>query len=973
MEPSGARGALTKSLSSFMAGSTDIAKKLVDAISQESSPVLAATVASLIKHGELDVAQLEKLQLVENIGRHANWDELLLGHVLSKPGIESLADVVLRYYHDESLPAADIKNLEQFRLAVWREEPVAVLLSAVLAEKMLQGHELREATIMILQAAVKNKLPLISAELRSIVFEPHFFAKLQSAEDIDTTEAYEVAKACQRLHMVVSRSEDVDKLLDNRIRSAHDIALLGKATFVNAMTSSEMDTASASRLHNHATSIDCQNQETWIRLLEQLKEDYREAKPATLTKDTVSNTAGVSENQGSKTTSILPSGPAPIDRWSPAESANLTEIFDLQSTSCDDCCSVIGPSAYFVDLLKFLDLSLLEGKNAKFKSALGVIAERRPDLLDLELSCANSKDMVQYITIVNEVLEAFICAENSRQSKSTTKARVAGDFTADSDRNTDTTSQLFPLSTFPFDPAADASERYLATFGFSRNDMLQVFHSEVNVLNKLGVRLPGDVNAKVMLSKEVDSIFQRALTCTTLGLQAKDLSVITRENIFPYSFFTLVSGLGLTDDEEFISGGWIPPASACWGYVSTGDMLNTDEKKKIGLGFIQSQFMARSGLTAKDVIDLASSLWFNRQLVITNDTGTRKFNGQLSQMRLRMLNRDLLIASGEDDVAEQELETDDEKTPQDEKMILPLSEGMCHRLQSFVRLRQRLGWSIRDLDAVLSALASNQIVNGVVLAADGANSITCSLLRALSQVVAFSKLVDRPAPSLLPLWAFIDTHGPDSYYERVFLGPASKLSGDDIFEPDEDTGKYFVNEDAVENHLPALQAALKRTPEELNYLLEASGITNTAEPATLNLGVLSTITRHSLMAALLNAKPADYLALVKKLPRAMDIFQDPETTLELVRQWKQLTGNGWSNDDILSSLQLDAPTPSTATLRSAISLAASAYEQVTALQTKWLPPNRKSPLTQRDMMDLCIQLFDIDMAKRVVEYVQGKS
>ena len=74
----------------------------------------------------------------------------------------------------------------------------------------------------------------------------------------------------------------------------------------------------------------------------------------------------------------------------------LQRLFGPQDTcACRHCSSVLGPSAYFVDLLKFVD-------DAGLSDFLFV---RRPDLQDVELTCENANTEVPAIDLALEALE----------------------------------------------------------------------------------------------------------------------------------------------------------------------------------------------------------------------------------------------------------------------------------------------------------------------------------------------------------------------------------------------------------------------------------------------------------------------------------------------------------------------------------------------------------------------------------------
>lgn len=96
---------------------------------------------------------------------------------------------------------------------------------------------------------------------------------------------------------------------------------------------------------------------------------------------------------------------------------------------CQDCQSVLSPSAYLVDLLQYVDIDnqvwantlaywkLTHGGNAyphvfaagpqvgQAMKPYDVLVERRPDLPNLALTCENTHTALPYIDLVNEILE----------------------------------------------------------------------------------------------------------------------------------------------------------------------------------------------------------------------------------------------------------------------------------------------------------------------------------------------------------------------------------------------------------------------------------------------------------------------------------------------------------------------------------------------------------------------------------------
>ena len=107
--------------------------------------------------------------------------------------------------------------------------------------------------------------------------------------------------------------------------------------------------------------------------------------------------------------------PAVLDKY-----PSLRTLFGaLDACSCRHCRSVLGPAAYLADLLHLLQTSPRDPKAglpppSTSRKALeltldGTLLEalhaRRPDIVDLELSCENTHTELPYIDLVLEILE----------------------------------------------------------------------------------------------------------------------------------------------------------------------------------------------------------------------------------------------------------------------------------------------------------------------------------------------------------------------------------------------------------------------------------------------------------------------------------------------------------------------------------------------------------------------------------------
>jgi len=89
----------------------------------------------------------------------------------------------------------------------------------------------------------------------------------------------------------------------------------------------------------------------------------------------------------------------------------IRDLFGPQHyCDCEDCRSVLSPAAYFVDTMEFIKEHISKPvfiKPKRTDSSL-YLKNRRPDLWTLKLTCANTNELIPYLTIVDEVLTRYI-------------------------------------------------------------------------------------------------------------------------------------------------------------------------------------------------------------------------------------------------------------------------------------------------------------------------------------------------------------------------------------------------------------------------------------------------------------------------------------------------------------------------------------------------------------------------------------
>jgi hypothetical protein len=89
----------------------------------------------------------------------------------------------------------------------------------------------------------------------------------------------------------------------------------------------------------------------------------------------------------------------------------------LDYCECAHCSSMIGPAAYFLDIMRITDEYITE-PNTSIPPGYK-LEERRPDLFDLELTCENTDHILPFLQIVNRILSHRIAAEHKSQGTGT--------------------------------------------------------------------------------------------------------------------------------------------------------------------------------------------------------------------------------------------------------------------------------------------------------------------------------------------------------------------------------------------------------------------------------------------------------------------------------------------------------------------------------------------------------------------------
>ncbi|MEM7021011.1 MAG: neuraminidase-like domain-containing protein [Pseudomonadota bacterium] len=213
-----------------------------------------------------------------------------------------------------------------------------------------------------------------------------FRADLSALDADERPHVRRALMAAQRVHRVTSRFDEADSLLAAGLDSAARIVDVGDSERLAALTGLAPHTARA--IYNRSS-------ETRARMALFLR-GLEETTTHAMFGPVVLDEAGGQSTPLVNTLQRLP---------------GYEELFGSQNyCTCRQCQSIFSPAAYFVDLMRFIEskISKPNFREAGQNDHPLNLRNRRPDLWSLPLTCENTDTMVMYLTIVNEVLTAYL-------------------------------------------------------------------------------------------------------------------------------------------------------------------------------------------------------------------------------------------------------------------------------------------------------------------------------------------------------------------------------------------------------------------------------------------------------------------------------------------------------------------------------------------------------------------------------------
>jgi hypothetical protein len=321
----------------------------------------------------------------------------------------------------------------------------------------------------------------------------------------------------------------------------------------------------------------------------------------------------------------------------------------------------------------------------------------------------------------------------------------------------------------------------------------------------------------------------------------------------------------------------------------------------------------------------------------------------------------------------------------------PVTVDEYDRMQRFIRLWRKLGWTIDDTDKALSGLAldtntagsgqSNAEIQSRTHLEVGPNygsdpmCPTANRLQVhtkitpdfLHQLVAVRKLLERtglPLPKLLAFWSDISTSGETSLYSSLFL-KHNVVGIDQVFAPDIH-GNYLTQLAKITDHVPVLMAALKLKADDVTAIM---GFTpGLADELTLS--NVSALYRYALLSKILHLK-------VPALAEVIALFDNPFTsadrTLAFLDDWGRMEDAGFTFDQLNYVIRdQDSPShPLAPTEKKILQIAKTLYDGLNQIDTDNPDAIDEADATSDLVRAKTGMLFEAAVVEQIVGLLEG--
>ncbi|MHC2297249.1 neuraminidase-like domain-containing protein [Rhizobium mongolense] len=489
----------------------------------------------------------------------------------------------------------------------------------------------------------------------------------------------------------------------------------------------------------------------------------------------------------------------------------LSSLFgDMDYAEVDEFRTVLSPSAYLVDILQMIDpepqywanfLKQWEkrtGRPYPHQNAAGVpmtpydvLVERRPDLPHIELSGENTSTVLPYIDVVNEILEYFVAHSGlSAEAAHDTEGATGPDLLAEPQNIIPKAYEIlrnarYPLG-LPFDQPLEAVRALLDRLALPLPELLETFRRTEDLF-------------------QPDAAYDRAaIFLETLGLSPGETAIFADRQPLT-GWFGLY---GLANDP-------IDPATGERRELSAAKTLSRSLRVSyreiteiVQTGFVNPKLQRLALLYALGQSIGEARIYLRHKNLLGADPATLSVEQRRLQQTVKAFAAALAALAGRVGVPVATLDAAIAAIPFDRALVFadndtggsfatttlryadgtPAAAVDFLRINLFVRLWRKLGWTIAETDRAIAGF----LPSGAKYTE--ANFAKRPLLGVLIQIAHLKALEERLKPgregrlALLSFWRNIATGGPQSPYARLLL-TRQVLASDDVF--DDALGEYL--------------------------------------------------------------------------------------------------------------------------------------------------------------------------------------
>jgi peptidoglycan hydrolase-like protein with peptidoglycan-binding domain len=571
----------------------------------------------------------------------------------------------------------------------------------------------------------------------------------------------------------------------------------------------------------------------------------------------------------------------------------------LDFCECEHCHSVLSPAAYLVDLLRFIDppaqeweLTLTDWHNKRNgreyqpgwdkkldntprmeeeRKPYDALIERRPDLPHIPLTCENTNTALPYIDLVNEILEFYVYHTNLDETaaRDTGEANSAELIAEPHNVIPEAYDRLkearYPL-TLPFDLWLETARRFCEYFETPLWQVLDVF------------RPSEDLYAP---AEEPKAYYRADIFIEYLGLSPDEYAIFTSDNFDEWPKLYGYDGNDALAAEFKLKSAKTLSRRLGVSYKELAMLVQTEfiNPKLAGLvmlrklGVSVSEVLRYKQSEGYEELTAEEKTEFEKRLAQT----TNKYKKMLPDFNAKQWLNDAWVAQEFDKVLL--LRDPNAGCDFDETSVVYSDADKVDvldfvKLNLFVRLWKRLGWTIEEIDRALVAFlpAKDDEMSEIPLG-ETLKSVLIYMahLKELEGLVSVGR---HARLKLLTLWADLPAKGGNSLYAQLFL-TRNILKDDAIF--DDPFGNYLSKSNVrLKDHLPAVQAALTLTADEIVQILQDGNTENEAEinKAALSMANVSLLYRYGLLAKGLKLTIAELISL--KALTGLDPFHQLE-------------------------------------------------------------------------------------------------